>query len=407
MSAEKVRIGARLRAERKARGWDMPEMIARLRAAAGERRSALPSHDSLSTYLKRWERGTVAVSERYRLLYSRAFDLDEGELFGADAVSGVTGSDGDSVDLIEMMRQSERTTVSDGTLDLLYIAVDRLCRDYPTVQAGELGVRTKRHLQYVLGLLDGPTTLHQHRELLVCAGWLAALLGCVDYDIGDKTGANTARMMAYQLGTQVGHGEILGWSWELSAWYALVEERYEDAVAAAQAGQRVAGDTSAGVQLVLQEARALARMGDADARKVLTAGGKMLQRLPVPDHAEHHFVFDRSKYDFYTATILTWLGKDDDAAKENASEVVVRAGTQWPMRAAYARMDLGIIAGRCGDIDEAVELGRSALEVERRSADLLPRAVELREQLLAQYSGEALIDDYSEIIREEKRKALH
>lgn len=78
MSPDKIAIGARLRAERKARGWDRQEMARRL----GD---ALPGprvdHESLVSYVKRWERGAVGVSERYRMAYARSFGLDEEQLW--------------------------------------------------------------------------------------------------------------------------------------------------------------------------------------------------------------------------------------------------------------------------------------------------------------------------------------
>jgi transcriptional regulator with XRE-family HTH domain len=78
MSADKIAIGARLRDERRARGWDRPEMARRLAdALTGPR----VDHESLVSYVKRWEPGKVAVSERYRLAYARAFGLDVEQLF--------------------------------------------------------------------------------------------------------------------------------------------------------------------------------------------------------------------------------------------------------------------------------------------------------------------------------------
>jgi transcriptional regulator with XRE-family HTH domain len=75
----------RIREERKARGWDKPEMARQLALAAGEARGSLPSHESLLSYVKRWERGDVEqISERYRLLYARAFGTAEEAIFGED-----------------------------------------------------------------------------------------------------------------------------------------------------------------------------------------------------------------------------------------------------------------------------------------------------------------------------------
>lgn len=58
-----------------------------------------------------------------------------------------------------------------------------------------------------------------------------------------------------QWAKQAGHGELMGWTFEMSAWFALVEGNYEQLIDAAQAGQGVAGGSNAGVQLLLQEAK--------------------------------------------------------------------------------------------------------------------------------------------------------
>jgi len=70
--------GAWLRSQRQAHGWDVPEMARRLAAAAGSNRGGLPDHDGLVHYIRRWERGAIALSERYWLLYKRALALTEG-----------------------------------------------------------------------------------------------------------------------------------------------------------------------------------------------------------------------------------------------------------------------------------------------------------------------------------------
>jgi hypothetical protein len=116
----------------------------------------------------------------------------------------------------------------------------------------------------------------------------------------------------------------VAWTCEIAAWYALVEGRFAQAVALCEGGLAHAGVSNAAVQLTLQASRAYARMGDDRAGQMLAVGGEVLARLPVPEHPEHHFVFDRYKYEFYIATIYTWLGSDDAAAEENAREVVAR-----------------------------------------------------------------------------------
>jgi hypothetical protein len=298
-----------------------------------------------------------------------------------------------------------------GTLDDIDVAIDRLCRDYPTMVPSQLRTRGMAHMRYVLRLVEGRTTLDEHRELLVRAGWLGALLACVHYDLGDRTAAEAARRTTRRLGEQAGHGEIIAWSWEIAAWMALTEGRYHDVVSLAEAGLRHAGASSVAVQLTLQAGRGYARMGDRQAVEALKVGQKILDRLPRPDHPEHHFVFDPGKHEFYVTTILTWLGTDDDTAEDHAREVLARCqrpgeAMRWPMRAAYASIDLGLIAGRRRALDEAIHHGQFALALERRSADLMPRAVELYGDLKGRYPQERSVAEYGEILKEKQRMSL-
>ena len=110
---------------------------------------------------------------------------------------------GDTLDLARMVTCSD---LGQGTLDALQEAADLLCRAYPSASAGELRARTKQRLNYISRLLQGRLTLAQHRELLVTAGWLPLLLGCVHYDLGEREQAEAARQAAYQAGLQAGHG---------------------------------------------------------------------------------------------------------------------------------------------------------------------------------------------------------
>lgn len=84
MTAEEERRaqGAWLQAERRRRRWDVPEMARRLAEAAGDDRRTLPAHEHLKDYIaKRWENGKFKITERYLMLYCRAFDIDPAELF--------------------------------------------------------------------------------------------------------------------------------------------------------------------------------------------------------------------------------------------------------------------------------------------------------------------------------------
>lgn len=327
--------------------------------------------------------------------------VDAGAVVPADAAD-------QTLELIELTHHAERSDVGPNTLEALEMVTDHLCREYPTVPAPILRDHAGKFLPYVMGFLDKRTTLRQHRELLVRGGWLAALLACVCYDSGQRAAAEAARRLTCQLGEQARHGELVGWGFEIGAWFALVEGRFPKAVALSEAGLGHAGVSNAGVQLTLQASRGYARMGDSRAVEMLAAGGEMLRWVREPEHPEHHFVFDRDKYEFYTATIYTWLGTDDLAAIENAREVVASCHgpggvVRWPTRLSTTLVNLGQIAGRRGDLDEAVGLGMRALGCSRRSAELLPRATELEHRLANRYPSEQLVGGYADALREEFR----
>ena len=365
--------------------------------------------------IRRWETGEVRwPSPPYRRALRELTGLEPAQLGfiphgQADLERPVTGriepaeafrSEAELFDTMDLARMVSASDLGHGTLDTLQEAADLLCRAYPSAPAVELLARTKQRLRYITRLLGGRLTLRQHQELLVTAGWLSLLLGCLHYDLGEREQAETARQAAYQAGQQAGHGEIIAWSYEMAAWFALTEGRYDDVGDYARAGQQYAGMTNAMVQLVLQHARGQARLGDRRAvRASLNRGAKLLEQLPRPEHPEHHFVFDHTKWIFYAATCYTWLG-DDEPAAEHAREIIAYhsrpdGSSNAPMRTANSQIDLGIIHARHGELDQAVHHGIAAFGYERKTeASLLSRAADLDQLLDERYHDERLADEF-------------
>jgi transcriptional regulator with XRE-family HTH domain len=71
--------GGTLRAWRRSRGWDVPEMARQLRRAA---RGPVADHDGLIRMIRDWERGRHKLTERYELLYAAALGVESDELIG-------------------------------------------------------------------------------------------------------------------------------------------------------------------------------------------------------------------------------------------------------------------------------------------------------------------------------------
>jgi len=78
------RLGEWLRRQRQARAWSRAEMARQLIKAARDRDdTSLPGIDSICHNIYRWERGTVGLTERYKLYYCVALGLSPDD-FGAE-----------------------------------------------------------------------------------------------------------------------------------------------------------------------------------------------------------------------------------------------------------------------------------------------------------------------------------
>ncbi|MVO84099.1 tetratricopeptide repeat protein [Streptomyces sp. p1417] len=305
-------------------------------------------------------------------------------------------------DVAELLRRAEMSDINSAALESIEQGIDQLARAYPYADADHLHERTRNGLQYVTKQLESRMTLRQHRELLVDAGWLFLLNACVQYDRGQSEAANLSKAAALRIGDEVGHGEIKAWAWEIEAWFALTQSRWQDMIDAVEAGHAADQTHSVGVQLYAHKARAAARMGDARlVRDSLDAGRARLDRLPRPDHPEHHFIIDPDKWDFYEMDAYRLLGDDERAAQHARSVIRISTGPDGtetsPMRAAEARLTLGVSAARTGDMEQAVGMGTVALEADRKSLpSLLLVANELDRELRSRYPREIASRDFHE-----------
>jgi hypothetical protein len=158
----------------------------------------------------------------------------------------------------------------------------------------------------------------------------------------------------------------------MRAWINLTTGDYNGVVAAARAGTAVTPHQSVAVQLLAQEAKAWARLGDRRQMEVaLDKGRRLLESLPYPENLDHHFVVDPTKFDYYSMDCYRISGVN--AMAETLADEVIQASTDFdgreraPMRLAEARITLGVVRAREGDLEEAVSLGQRALTGERKS----------------------------------------
>lgn len=397
----------RIRTMREAKGWSQATAAENMR---GHTDNALTATDHLVRRWKDWEAGGSKPGAFYQPIIAATLGTVTAALFpppertgaGVDLLSA-TG-----MDTLEIVSRLEASGVNDATLEGVRITVDKLCSEYARQPPFELITEARQWLRRLVEMQEQRLTLRQHRDSLELAGWLALLVGCLEYDLGDRRAAEGTRQAALRLGTQVESSGIVGWAHEMRAWFALTSGDYRGVVAAAETGEIAAQNHSVAVQLIAQQAKAYARMGRRqDMHAALERGRVALESMPYPENIDNHFVVDPSKFDFYAMDCYRHVG-EDRLALELADEVVrASAGfnnqARWPMRIAEARVTQGVIAARDGDLDRAVALGRQAINGDRQSLPSLAMvSQDLVDVLTKRYRGEIDADAYLDELR-----ALH
>ncbi|WP_254876893.1 XRE family transcriptional regulator [Verrucosispora sp. NA02020] len=395
---------SRLRAERAARGWSQADAIRALRAHSRER---LPTDSTLLRNWKRWEAGGTEPDPFYKTLIAKTFGTVTAAFFppqtSHDADRALFAGTG--METLEILARVRASDVSPSTLDALTVTADRLCCEYPYIPSEQLHTEGQAWLRRLTSMMDRRLTLSQHREVLTLAGWVALLVGCLEYDMGDRRTAEGTRRAALSLGEEAGNSAVVAWTHEMRAWFALTQGDYRGAIAAAEAGEEMATSDGAAVQLAAQRAKAWARLGDR--RQVETAldqGRRLLESLPYPADVDHHFMVDPAKFDFYAMDCYRIVG-ENRLANMYAQEVISSSTDphgipRKPMRIAEAWVTLGVTAARDGDVEAAVSHGRQALEGDRKSLpSLLMCSRELADTLASHYPDKGEVASYLDEVR--------
>lgn len=315
---------------------------------------------------------------------------------------------GDEHEALELARRVAASDVSTETLGRLEAIVDELAIKYPKTPPQELLGPVRRHIAYVMRLLDARKTLDEHRRLLIVGGWLSLIAATLYVDLEQRPAATSWLATAASLAKQADQSEIHAWRYETEAWQALNDGDYPRAAELSQAAQRLAPrGSSAAIQATAQEGRAWARLGQAnETYDALKRVELYVSRMAKPETPEHHYRYDPDKAEAYVATTLAWLG---DVASERHARHVVASLTQeaeagrWPRRLASANIDLALALLLTDRLDEACAVAQEsmlsgrlvasnhwrALEAVRAvEARGLPEAADLREAYRLMRRGE-------------------
>lgn len=308
--------GEVLRAQRRARAWDVPEMARRLRRAAGD--DPLPEHGDLVRMIRRWERGTYRLSERYELLYAAALGVRPDDL----RRPGVVG------------RQPERPhgphapTVIAAISAALHAdpagqpAYDQVALERDVLRAWELrqsaeyarlgGLLTDLLREIASGQADPASSVH------VCnmASSLLKRLGAYEM-------AAVVADRAFRAASQSGSGILVGAAKLRVANVYLAASRHAEAVAiaAAAADDLPPGRTSAPQEvatfgaLLLTAAVAAAKMSEAAQAWEFLGHARAATAIYDREHADLFAVFGPVNLAVHGVQVATELGDGREALR--------------------------------------------------------------------------------------------
>jgi tetratricopeptide (TPR) repeat protein len=329
--------------------------------------------DSLLRQWKDWESGRHRP--RYWSRYVAAiFGTVSDDLFAepADSASQELLIDTAGMDTAELILRLQASSFDAATLRAVDVTIDRLNSEYRYRPAQALRTEAQSWLGRLSALLDQRLSYSQHGQVLEAAARLALLVGCVEYDSGDSVAAETTRRFALDLATELDHRDLMGWAYEMAAWFALTEGDYNHVITGSDLGRKIAGPRGVSVQLAAQTAKAWARLGNVRQVEVaLDQGRTLLESLTSPSNPDDHFMIDPTKWHFYAMDVYRNIGRDPLA--QVYAEEVLRLGAdengveRSPMRNAEARITLAVVAERAGEHNEALAQGFRALESARRS----------------------------------------
>jgi hypothetical protein len=133
-----------------------------------------------------------------------------------------------------------------------------------------------------------------------------------------------------------------------------------------------------------------------DAEAALHREDVGLAKLPQSSTPEHHFVFDPSKLIFFAGTCYVWLG-EDARAEGHARQVITESRATGKLtRVAEAHIDLGLVALRRGDVDEAIALAAEAFRGSRLCATTWGRIAEFDRALSATAADVLQVHEFRE-----------
>ena len=388
-------LGAWLRQQREDRGWTRSELARQLiKAARAKGDTSVPGADNISHNIYRWERGTVAPAERYRLYYCGAFGIPFSQFgiwpppgmvdpspgaLAASAYRGLPSSDlappgsGGSAIRREVLMAAhegsehaeriEQRGIGEATLEQFRADVTSLSVQYMTGETFDLFTEMRRVRNRILEALDRRQWPRDAAELYLLAGCLNALMAAAATNLGLPEAAAELTRAGWAYARIIDHRPLMARLRLCAAYASYWSGHPEQCADLARSGLEYLPDGQNAAQLHLLGGLAAARLGDpGSARQAIAAARDARDR----DHRDElleiggEFGFSRATQSYYAGFVLSEAATSGQAARELEGATRLCAAGPGPGEhhsrkcQMLAHTDLAIARLRAGALDAAI-----------------------------------------------------
>lgn len=294
-----------------------------------------------------------------------------------------------ATDAMESTRRAEASSLGPRTLEHLEYVIAGMAVAFAHTPPAELFAKARWYRQRVAGLIDGPHTLRQGRELYRYAGWLSIVLGWLSHDLGDAVTADAYCLDAWEHGWQAEDDAICAWAMDAQASIAMYNHRPTTARNAALKGLSCAPDGSpAAARVSAQLSRAYARLGARNHfSDTLSSTQTRLNELDA--QGSDLFSADTGRLASYAASSFIWLGQPKQAVPYAKEAIAFYGQTspaeRSPTREAISRLDLALAYVELDAPDYAAHEVEAALASDRLTGSVASRLGDLADTMNRRY----------------------
>ncbi|WP_246042995.1 hypothetical protein [Streptomyces globosus] len=305
-----------------------------------------------------------------------------GSLPAVDEPTGLilaTGGPTADRELIEMAaRRAKSFAFTAGQTDLtadvmeqVHADVQNLAMDYPQRPLSELLPDLITTQDTIYTLLEQQRRPAQARQLYFLAGVTGGLLAKASHDLADPHAALTQARTAFVCADQADHNGLRAWIRGVQSLVSYWAGRTRESVRYAQSGAEFAAVNSSSVWLPMNEARAHAALGNANAARAAIERAERAWDLVQEDEVDELgglCLFGRTRQIYYAAEALSWLPSQSSVANDYATRAVAAyedtSSPEWAFGdQAGARSALAITRIQMGELEGATEAVAPVLDL--------------------------------------------